>query len=125
MIGNDYLLFLDDVRDPNKFLKDIRTWITARNYQEFVEIIKKRGLPKFISFDHDIEPDQYVGNVLEDIKNCKIIRSKNGYDCAKWLLQHCMEIGADLPDYQIHSMNPVGVENIRQLLKNYKKPHKL
>jgi hypothetical protein len=37
---------------------------------------------------------------------------KTGYDCAKWLVEYCVEHGLKFPEYVVHSMNPVGKENI-------------
>jgi len=101
-----YNLFLDDVRNANLFLGDIRTWETVRNYNQFVKIIQERGLPSFISFDHDLD-EEYV--------------NKTGFDCAKWLIEYCMKTSQPLPDFQVHSMNPVGKLNIQNVLNSYKK----
>ena len=43
-----------------------------------------------------------------------------GYDCAKWLVEYCMDNDKDIPPYGIQSANPVGKENIDKLLKSYK-----
>ena len=106
-----YNLFLDDVRDPNKFLNDLRTWVVVRNYDQFVDTITNKGLPDFVSFDHDLEISHYGIN-LGDIKQLE----RTGYDCAKWLIEYCMKTSQPLPNFQIHSMNPVGTINISQLL---------
>jgi len=109
-----YNLFLDDVRDANKFLQDIRVWETARDYNQFVRLILKKGLPQFISFDHDLAWEHY-GN-----PNVSQYTEKTGYDCAKWLVEFCMKTEQPLPDFQVHSMNPVGKINIQSLLTNYR-----
>ena len=108
-----YNLFLDDVRDPNKFLQDVRTWETVRNYNQFVEIIQKRGIPKFVSFDHDLS--------YHDINKTDNFTEKTGMDCAKWLVEFCMKTNQQLPEFKVHSMNPVGRVNIQSLLENFKK----
>ena len=48
---NKKRLYLDDVRTPLD-----SDWIIARNYEEFVSIIKFHGLENFdvISLDHDL-----------------------------------------------------------------------
>lgn len=120
-----YNLFLDDVRD-SYFLHDTRTWTTVRNYNDFVKIIKERGLPKFISFDHDLATEHYpifeeninFGKPYE-IPYAKY-KEKTGYDCAKWLVEYCLDNKLTLPDFQVHSMNPVGKENIRKLLIGFR-----
>lgn len=107
-----YNLFLDDIRNPNKFLKDIRTWVVARSYNEFVKIILKEGLPKFISFDHDLPFQQ---------PDVDYYKERTGYDCAKWLIEYCNANGLDIPKYQVHSMNVEGTKNIKSVLESYKR----
>ena len=117
-----YYLFLDDVRDPNKFLQSIREWVIARDYNQFVTIIKERGMPAFISFDHDLAFEHYPFN---DKRQDGLTipyndyNEKTGYHCAQWLVEHCMDIKAPLPRFQVHSMNPVGANNILQLLNRF------
>ena len=112
-----YNLFLDDYRQPS-YLKDTKTWTLVKNYSQFVDIIKKRGLPRLISFDHDLSFEHYT-DITERI-NYNDYKEKTGYDCAKWLMEYCNENKLLLPDYQVHSMNPVGKENIIKLLESYK-----
>jgi hypothetical protein len=49
------------------------------------------------------------------------MKEKTGFDCAKWLVNYCLERNLDLPEYFIHTMNPIGAENIKSLFENYKK----
>lgn len=108
------LLWIDDVRDPfqNDWLNfspigknvDV-TWVT--NYQEFIDWIMIYGLPDGICFDHDLGSNE-----------------KTGYDCAKWLVEYCMNNNKPLPEYAIQSANPVGKENINSLLTNFNKFNK-
>jgi len=89
-------LYLDDLRPtPEGFDR-------VYNYEEFVDYLERKGLPDFISFDHDLGEDL------------------SGYDCAKYLVEYCLEHQLPLPDYQVHSKNPVGKENIERLLENFK-----
>ena len=88
-------LYLDDLcPTPEAFDR-------VYNYEEFVEYLERKGLPDFISFDHDLGEDL------------------SGYDCAKYLVAYCLEHQRSLPDYQVHSQNPVGKENIERLLENF------
>lgn len=114
-VTNMYNLFLDDYRDPHKFLSDIGTWVVVRNYNQFIEIIEKQGLPRFISFDHDLAEEHY-----EQSSDCSKYKEKTGYDCAKWLIEYCMRTNQSLPSWQVHSMNPVGKININQILMTFK-----
>lgn len=90
-------LYLDDIRPiPDGH-------IGVRSYAEFVTYITDSGLSDFISFDHDLG--------LEE----------SGYDCAKWLVDYCLDNNFRLPKFDVHSQNPVGKENILSLLQNFKK----
>lgn len=90
-------IYLDDLRPiPEGF-------VGLRSYAEFVSHITQNGLPAFISFDHDLG--------LEE----------SGFDCAKWLVEYCMDHYQKLPDFLVHSQNPVGKENIELLLFNFMK----
>ncbi|WP_319804248.1 cyclic-phosphate processing receiver domain-containing protein [Chryseobacterium kimseyorum] len=116
------LLFLDDLRHPidayhytkqDIFLRD--DWEIVRNYHQFVSSILVEGFPEFISFDHDLADEDYLESDSHEIPE------KTGYECAKWLINYCMDHNVELPKFFSHSMNPVGKENIESLLNNYKK----
>ena len=42
-------------------------------------------------------------------------------DCAKWLVEYCIDNNKKLPLYNIQSANSVGRENIDSLLKSFNK----
>lgn len=42
-----------------------------------------------------------------------------GYDCCKWLVDYCIDRNLPHPRYTVHSMNPIGKENIEKLIENY------
>ena len=118
-------LFLDDIRFPVEayhytgekiFLN--KDWCIVRNYRQFVNQIIQKGLPEMISFDHDLADMN-----SSDSDNLKFTE-KTGYDCAKWLVEYCMDNHLNLPKFYSHSMNPVGKENILSLLENFKKVNK-
>ena len=92
-------LYLDDLR-PTPF-----GFERVYDYEGFTEFISRNGLPDFISFDHDLGWE------------------KTGYDCAKWLVEFCLDKNLILPEFQVHSQNPVGKENIEALLNNFKKSY--
>jgi hypothetical protein len=46
---------------------------------------------------------------------------KTGYDSAKWLGDYCLENKRKLPNFVVHSQNPVGKANIQGYLDNVKK----
>ena len=122
MITN-YNLFLDDERLPNHV-----TWVdlppnqhysVVRNYQEFVDLITLRGIPKFVTYDHDLADKHYGHGLRGDNIPYDKYTEKTGYDCAKWLVEYCMKKGVKHPPYQVHSMNPVGKSNIISYVESY------
>lgn len=127
------LLWLDDYRDPFEFLPDGETmWIIfspieppfetywVKSYNEFTEWINLNGLPNAICFDHDLGDYQALhsaGYIDEELPKYE----KTGYDCAKWLVEYCLNNNLNLPLYNIQSANPVGKTNIDELLKSFNK----
>ena len=97
-------LYLDDIRFPRT-----QGWSVVRSYEEFVDWINTNGIPNLVSFDHDLGVDEN-GNEL-----------KSGYDAAKWLCNYCLDNGLPLPACNVHSANPVGAQNIRQLISSFEK----
>lgn len=114
------ILWLDDIRNP--FI--VKEWIYIIQYlkEEYLEIedeacevywvrtqsefenyIKENGLPDLISFDNDLG-----------------IGYGEGYECAKWLVNYCLDNNTELPQWYVHSANIVAQENINQLLLNFK-----
>ena len=133
-------LFLDDIRIPkdaiglvpsnfNQFYFE-NNWNIVRNYTQFCRWIEENGIPDFISFDHDLADDHY--NDLFSDENWKkndsdIIlkydeyKEKTGYECAKWLVDFCLDNGSQIPNFIVHSANPVGKKNIESYLSNAQK----
>jgi hypothetical protein len=114
-------LYLDDVRTP---LSD--DWIIARNYEEFVSIIKFHGLENFeiISLDHDLGEQSMIeyytnvkNNYMLDYNN--IVDEKTGYDCCKFLVSESMSKNIPLPQIYVHSANPIGSANMMGYINNY------
>lgn len=103
-------LFLDDIRTIDMVYHKSREseFDIVRTYDDFVEYIKKNGLPDFISFDNDLGLDD-KGNVAPD-----------GYAAAKWLVYES-ELDLRNLEFKVHSANPVAAEQIRGLLTNYQK----
>jgi len=122
-------LFLDDIRIPkdcangivpshlNKLYWD-NDWDVVRSYDKFVSWIVKNGLPDFISFDHDLADVHYTMDFSDKNDGGK---EKTGYECAKWLVDYCMDQKLDIPSFIVHSQNPVGKANIQSYLLNAKR----
>ena len=114
---NHTLLWLDDIRDPNtnnwldRFspVKPIYDYyvVWVKSYKEFKDWIDSNGLPAAVCFDHDL------GDVGDN--------EKTGYDCAKYLVQFCIDNDLDIPKFGIQSSNGPGADNIRAYLSNYHK----
>lgn len=110
-----YNLFLDDNRtleNTAKYTKNnIYTeekWVVANSYEEFIDYIEEFGMPKRISFDHDL------GDISDDPKHIE----RTGYDCAKWLVEYCLDNNLQPPMYLTHTNNPVGAKNIHDTIQN-------
>ncbi len=129
----NYYLFLDDVREPHQVTwVDIPLfgWTIVRTYNEFVEIIRKQGLPKFVSFDHDLAFEHlplsggslYMGDPRAETYKMPYdsFKEKTGYHAAQFLIDYCLDKNLSLPEFQVHSMNPVGKQNILLLLNHFK-----
>lgn len=101
-------LYLDDIRIPKT-----DGWDIVRSYDEFVNYIERNGLPDVISFDHDLADIHYDPSTW--VQGFKY-KEKTGYDAAKWLCEYCFENSLPLPEWNVHSANPVGRENIKALL---------
>ena len=122
-----YNLFLDDVRNPEDAfwymhlpIYNQLKWEVVRSYDEFVKIIEEKGLPMTLSIDHDLADFHYKTMNHGDTINYDNLTEKTGYDCAKWLVDYCVDNKLTLPkDIYIHSMNPVGRKNIQMLFINF------
>jgi len=130
-----FLLWLDDIRNPleGDWLKfspidPPYTTVWVKSYSEFVQQIKKNGLPDAICFDHDLGMTAALearAKGLSKRKSRELKKlEKTGYDCAKWLVEYCMDKNLPLPKYSSQSFNPIGRENILELLDNFLKYQK-
>jgi len=127
-----YALFLDDVRMPDQALYSeclegrirfaeprILNWKIVRTYKDFITLISKEGIPKIVSFDHDLADEHYVEGISCTQPKYGEYKEKTGYECLKWLTEYCMERNLPLPKCYIHSFNPVGRENMFSLIESY------
>lgn len=117
-----YKLFLDDERDPCKITwvqLPFGPWIVVRSYDEFVKTIAEKGLPDFVAFDHDLADEHYHRSMYKS--DYKTLTEKTGYECARWLVNYCVDNNKNFPHYVVHSINPIGKENIIGYIENYKK----
>jgi hypothetical protein len=130
-------LFLDDVRIPQDCLGYMHrrigklnpiyndgSWFIVRSYPEFVKAVDRfRGEITHVSFDHDLADGHYHKNMQEGVINYDSPDfdssdfNKTGYHAAKYLKDVYEQNGLALPVMFVHSMNPVGTENIINLFK--------
>ena len=124
MIDKKYYLFLDDVRHPNQvtWVKiPQKPYVLVRNYQDFVELVTLKGVPEFVTYDHDLSDAHYGHGLRGDDIPYDQYAERTGYDCAKWLVDYCAEKKKKFPPYIVHSMNPAGKERIAGYIENAKK----
>lgn len=94
-----YRLFLDDERFPAEKAENI---VICRSSLEASLCVLTNGLPQHIFFDHDLG-----GN---DTSMKFIV----------WLIEYLLDNDLFLPEgftFSVHSMNPVGAENIQQTMQ--------
>ncbi len=85
-------LYLDDLRSCPPGYDVVRT------VQEFKDYITKNGVPELISFDHDLGGDE------------------TAMQCIHWLIDNDYRIN----DYNLHTANPVGRDNMESLILSWK-----
>lgn len=98
----DYEIFLDDERLPPSAMHDA---VIVRDFWEFKRTLIDRGIPKYISFDHDLGDMEYTGKTCAEFLVCQL------FD----------DVPEDIADFQfyVHSQNPIGAENIRAFLTQF------
>jgi hypothetical protein len=130
-------VFLDDYRIPKDCLPYMfdrigvhatnyhDDWLIVKNYPEFIKAIDEhKGNISHISFDHDLADGHYHKNMQSGVLNYDTYDfnsddyNKTGYHCAKYMKQVYEENKLDFPFMYVHSMNPVGTQNIINLFKN-------
>jgi hypothetical protein len=110
------VLYLDDMRTPRAEGFDV-----VRNFDEFVEHLKKYDMPDLISFDHDLSFEQYPteANVEGMLIDYDSYKEKTGLHCARYIIDN----GLDLKFWNVHSFNVQGRINIGNALRPYRPRH--
>lgn len=116
------LLWLDDIRNPftnehKRTPPGYENIIWVKNKFEFMRHLDLHGLPDAVSFDHDLADEHYLPESWGSYDGYK---EETGLDCAKYLINYCLEKNKDLPTCYVHSQNPIGSENILLLLDSFK-----
>ena len=107
------VIFLDDIRKPEQCFDTSQCIVfCAATFDEFVEVLNsiynRYNRVDEIWFDHDLGEN-----------------AGTGYDCAKYLVEFCIEKHMPLPEYHIQSNNPVGKQNIDSYLRSFLKSQNL
>jgi hypothetical protein len=90
-----YYLWLDDYRP--KPTPSIHQWVVARDIDAFKQVIEKLGMPKYISFDHDLTEAHYKKDYSDH---------RTGMDCIEWLLEFAKANNLGAPaNWGVHTMN--------------------
>jgi hypothetical protein len=130
-------LFLDDYRNPSECLSYMYQrigklnpiynegdWYIVKNYPEFTKAIDEfKGKITHVSFDHDLADGHYHKNMQEGVLNYTSEDfnsddfNKTGYHAAKYMKELYEKEKLELPIMFVHSMNPVGTQNIINLFK--------
>lgn len=128
-----YNLFLDDIRDPSaclnyktKFMPENRRayssddWVIVRSYSEFAETIKTKfssgEFPGLVSFDHDLADIHYNPQLFQESFE---YHEETGADCANFIVHFCLENELNLPEFYVHSANPLGAQRIYDNMQDY------
>lgn len=125
-----YALFLDDVRDPNSSWMnycmqcrdyDLVKWTIARSFDEFKAIIDEKGMPDFISYDHDLHDEHYDGSMWLGLNEynevAKNFKHPTGLECAQYVLE---KLGDKVhPPFFPHTQNPIGYMRIMALIADH------
>lgn len=103
---DSYVLWVDDERPVSNLIYELfkdthniivcKTFTQARIWIDEIEAFQY-GSEIVVCFDHDLGG------------------KKTGYDLAKYIVENNVKLAA----YEVHTMNPVGRENIIQLLNHY------
>lgn len=128
-------IFLDDYRSPTDCLSYMYLrigklnivynegdWYVVKNYPAFVKAINRfKGEVTHISFDHDLADGHYHQNMQEGVLNYDTEdfnsddMNKTGYHAAKYFKDLYDKENLQYPMLFVHSMNPVGTDNIINL----------
>lgn len=97
-------IYLDDIRiGPKAPMSDnVKTdwanWVICRHVDQ-VKSMLANGMVEDMSLDHDLG-----------------LENPSGYDLCKWMVEYKMYPKGDI---YLHSSNPVGIKNMKELLENY------
>lgn len=108
-LGNlNYYIYVDDIRKDDTFFKSLHNY----THMKWIPIIC-RSAEEAIFFLNYYNEEFY--NVIIDLDHDLGENNLSGYEICKWIVENQIP----LVGFHIHSMNSVGVANMRQLLTHY------
>lgn len=107
----NYYIYVDDIRDDDTWYRQNLTghdWLPyiCRDYQQTIDML---GVADINNIIIDLDHDLGEGNEMDDTL------APSGYDICKYIVENHIP----LVGFHLHTMNPVGRENMRQLLTHY------
>ena len=102
-----WCLFLDDLRNPETTLPfglgGPLFIFVARSTEEAKKEVLSRGMPSWLFLDHDLGGDDTSMVFLN------------------WLANEYWDGESPIPNYSIHSQNPVGAANIKSFMMSWER----
>ena len=134
-------IFLDDYRVPLDCVSYmhqrigklnpiyLEEWKVVKNYSEFTQFITQAiesGKEiTHVSFDHDLADEHYTPEEYwqdfdksKEYQEKQRYKEKTGLDCARWFKDLYIQENKQLPIIFVHSMNPIGTQNIINIFKD-------
>ena len=103
-------VYLDDIRYPPE------PWELVRTYRECLEALQM-GNVDYLSLDHDLGIHESSYYMQEHEFSAGQFWPYTGYDVCKWMVEHNIWPSVSIT---LHTANPVGRINMRQLINRYK-----
>ena len=98
-----YKLWIDDQWNDTTmpFRHPPSDYIPAESSREAIRLVEEKGMPSFISFDHDLGGEDTSIAFID------------------WLIKN--RYNEEVPDFSVHSKNPIGRLNIISKMNSWKK----
>ena len=106
-------IYVDDIREDDTFFKTLHNYthmewipITCRSAEEaifFLNYYNEENCNVIIDLDHDLGEDHEMDDSFVP----------SGYDICKYIVENHIP----LVGFHLHSMNPVGVANMRRIIQ--------
>ncbi len=119
-------VFVDDRKFPKVKLEGYGNWIWLKSYVDLVEYLSYRGIPEYISFDHDLHEEHerdFERNELAGIAAIEYegFEHATGLRCIQYLCEFAELNGLPLQTIGIHCANerPMGALNMYTAAKEF------